>query len=499
MSDPTLQLNLTAPNGLEVSLNSGLFLDNQFVTAIGESKITPIDPATGTEICSVESGSSEDVDRAVKAARAALNHTSWRDLSGSERGSIITKFADLIHDHRETLATIEAWNGGKAYTAVLQMEIPAAVGCLRYYAGWADKLHGQTIPTHSKKFAYTVRQPIGVCGQIIPWNYPILMAAWKLGPALATGNTIVLKPAEQTPLSMLYIASLIPQAGFPPGVINVVNGYGKEVGHALASHLDVDKIAFTGSTETGRTIQKSASVNLKNLTLETGGKSPLIVFDDADIEQAARWAHIGIMSNQGQICTANSRLLVQSCVYKQFAARFVEIVKSYKVGDPFDPDTFQGPQITREHLDKILSYVTSAEEQGATLLTGGKACNRKGFFLEPTVFQDVTPSMRIYREEIFGPFAAISSFDNEVDAIRMANETEFGLAASIFTKDIQRAHRITSQLDAGMVWINSSTDSDFRVPFGGVKQSGVGRELGKAGLEGYMQTKAVHVNVGLEI
>ncbi|KAJ4255175.1 mitochondrial aldehyde dehydrogenase [Fusarium falciforme] len=325
------------------------------------------------------------------------------------------------------------------------------------------------------------------------------MAAWKLGPALATGNTIVLKPAEQTPLSMLYVADLVVRAGFPPGVINIVNGYGRAAGHALVLHPNVAKIAFTGSTITGRLIQQAAGATLKKVTLETGGKSPLLVFNDADIEQAAKWAHCGIMSNQGQICTANSRLLVQSGVYKQFIKRFVELVEAHKLGNPFDEDTFQGPQITKAHLEKILSYTKGAVEEGATLETGGGTWGERGFFMQPTVFSNVSSSMKIYREEIFGPVVAISSFDEEEEAINMANDSEFGLAASIFTRDMQRSHRVSTRLDAGMVWVNSSTDSDFRVPFGGMKQSGVGRELGEAGLEGYMQVKSVHVNVGLEL
>lgn len=411
----------------------------------------------------------------------------------------MNRLADLIEQHAGKLVALEAWDSGKPYQTVLGLELPAVLGCIRYYAGWADKIHGQTIPTHSKKFAYTIRQPIGVCAQIIPWNYPLLMLAWKLGPALATGNTVILKPAEQTPLSALYIASLVKEAGFPPGVINVLNGYGKDVGHALASHSGVDKVAFTGSTVTGKLVQKAASANLKNITLETGGKSALLVFNDADIQQAAKWAHIGIMNNQGQVCTANSRLLVQDGIYESFIAEFVKIVKTFKVGNPFDPDTFQGPQITKEHYDKVLSYIGQGQQEGAKLVTGGAPVGETGYYIKPTVFTDVLPSMKIYREEIFGPVVAISPFTTEDEAISMANETEFGLAASLFTQDIERIHRVSSRLEAGMIWVNSSTDSDYRVPFGGVKQSGIGRELGEAGLESYLQTKAVHVNTGTRL
>jgi len=414
------------------------------------------------------------------------------------------KFADLLEEHKEALATLETWDNGKPYSVALNEDLGEVVGVIRYYAGWADKLHGQTIETNPLKFAYTLKQPVGVCAQIIPWNYPLAMAAWKLGPALACGNTIVLKPAEQTPLSILYLASLIPQAGFPPGVINIINGYGKEAGSALASHLDVDKIAFTGSTLTGKQIMKTAAVNMKNITLETGGKSPLLVFDDADIDQAAKWAHIGIMSNQGQVCTATSRVIVQEGIYDKFVARFQEVVKeTSKVGDPFADDTFQGPQVTKAQYERVLGYIEAGKSEGAKLASGGvphkNVGDGKGFFIEPTIFTGVHDSMKIYREEVFGPFVVVASFKDEADAIRMANDTTYGLGSAVFTTNIERAHRVAAKIEAGMVWINSSNDSDFRVPFGGVKQSGIGRELGEAGLAGYSQTKAVHVNMGLKL
>lgn len=414
------------------------------------------------------------------------------------------KFADLIEANKETLATLETWDNGKPYSVALNEDLGEVIGTLRYYAGWADKIQGETISTHSQKFAYTLKQPIGVCGQIIPWNYPLAMAAWKLGPALACGNTIVMKPAEQTPLSVLYLATLIPQAGFPKGVINIVNGFGREAGNALASHLDVDKIAFTGSTLTGKQIMKTASINMKNITLETGGKSPLLVFDDADLEQAAKWAHIGIMSNMGQICTATSRVIVQEGVYDKFVELFKQVVKSTsKVGDPFADDTFQGPQVTKAQYERVLSYIEAGKSEGATLASGGvphkNVGGGKGFFIEPTIFTEVKDSMKIYREEVFGPFVVVASFKTEEDAIRMANDTTYGLGSALFTRDIERGHRVASRIEAGMVWVNSSNDSDFRVPFGGVKQSGIGRELGEAGLAAYSQTKAVHINMGLKL
>lgn len=341
-------------------------------------------------------------------------------------------------------------------------------------------------------------------GQIIPWNYPLGMAAWKLGPALACGNTVVMKAAEQTPLSILYLANLIKEAGFPPGVVNILNGLGKDAGAAIVEHPDIDKVAFTGSTATGRQIMKMAAATLKNVTLETGGKSPLLVFEDADLEQAAKWAHIGIMSNQGQICTATSRLLVQDTIYDKFVALFKEVVASTsKVGDPFSDETFQGPQVTKAQYERVLSYIESGKSEGAKLVAGGEPYKNvgdgKGFFIAPTIFTNVTDNMRIYREEIFGPFVVIASFHTEEEALAKANDTTYGLGAAVFTKDIERAHRVASEIESGMVWINSSNDSDFRVPFGGVKQSGIGRELGEAGLEAYTQVKAVHVNMGTRL
>lgn len=456
-----------------------------------------------TEITSVYAASSSDVDDAVSAARAAFRSPTWRDIPSGTRGSLIYKLADLIDQNSETLATIETWDNGKPYQVALTEDVAGSVGCLRYYAGYADKIYGQVIDTSPEKLAYTIREPVGVCGQIIPWNYPLMMAAWKLGPALACGNTVILKAAEQTPLSILYVAKLIKEAGFPPGVVNILNGIGGDCGAAIASHPDVDKIAFTGSTSTARLIMKMASVNLKNITLETGGKSPLLVFEDADLEQAAKWAHAGIMSNMGQICTATSRLLVHESIYDKFITLFKEnITNISKVGDPFDDSTFQGPQVTKTQYERVLSYIESGKSSGATLLTGGephKNLNGKGFFISPTVFTDVKDDMKIYREEVFGPFVVIGRFSSEDDAVRRANDTTYGLGSAVFTRDLERAHRVARRIEAGMVWINSSQDSHFQIPFGGVKQSGIGRELGEAGLAAYSSVKAVHVNLGTRL
>ena len=424
-------------------------------------------------------------------------------MASADRGNLMLKLASLVEDHAEALATIETWDNGKPYQVALNEDLAEVSGTLRYYGGYADKIHGQVINTSPAKFAYTLREPVGVCGQIIPWNYPLAMAAWKLGPALACGNTIVIKAAEQTPLSILYFANLVREAGFPPGVVNILNGYGATAGVAIASHLDIDKIAFTGSTATGRQIMKTASVNMKNITLETGGKSPLLVFDDADVEQAVKWAHVGIMSNMGQICTATSRVLVQEGVYDEFVKLFKETVKEVsKVGDPFKDETFQGPQVTKAQYEKVLGYIESGKSEGATLAAGGEAfkdVNGKGFFIAPTVFTDVKDSMKIYREEVFGPFVVISSFKTEEEAVARANDTTYGLGSAVFTQDLTKAHRVARDIEAGMVWINSSNDSDMHIPFGGVKQSGIGRELGEAGLAAYTNIKAVHVNMGTKL
>ncbi|KXS95631.1 hypothetical protein AC578_3560 [Pseudocercospora eumusae] len=498
MSDLTIEL--TAPNGKKYTQPTGLFINNEWVASSKGDKITSINPTDESEIASVHAAEPEDVDKAVAAARAAFNGP-WRDISPSERGDLVHKLSQLVEQNAELLATIETWDNGKPYSVALNEDLAEVAGCLKYYSGWADKIHGQVIDTSPAKLAYTIREPIGVCGQIIPWNYPLAMAAWKLGPALACGNTVVMKSAEQTPLSILVFANLIKEAGFPPGVVNILNGHGRVAGAAIAQHPGIDKIAFTGSTSTGREIMKMAAVNLKNITLETGGKSPLLIFDDADLDQAIKWSHIGIMSNMGQICTATSRILVQEGIHDKFVEAFKkQVTETSKVGDPFADETFQGPQVTKAQYERVLSYIEAGKTDGAKLALGGEAYKNvgdgKGFFVSPTVFTDVKPDHRIFREEVFGPFVVIVPFKDEAEALALANDTTYGLGSAVFTKDIVKAHRVARKIEAGMVWINSSQDSDFRIPFGGVKQSGIGRELGEAGLEAYTNKKAVHVNLG---
>ncbi|KAK8122898.1 aldehyde dehydrogenase [Apiospora sp. TS-2023a] len=488
MAADGLSVQLTAPNGRSYVQPTGLYINGQWLKSDNGVTLASTDPATEKHIISVQSGSESDIDKAVAAARAALKAPAWKNLQSSDRGGLLYRLADLVDAHRETLATIETWDNGKPYTVSLNEDMAEVTGTLRYYAGFADKVFGQVIETSPDKFAYTVREPVGVCGQIIPWNYPLAMAAWKLGPALACGNTVVLKPAEQTPLSILYFANLIAEAGFPPGVVNIVNGPGHEAGAALASHRDVDKIAFTGSTATAKEIMRMAAGTLKNITLETGGKSPLLVFDDAEMDNAVEWAHLGIMSNQGQICTATSRILFVEAFKKQ-------IREVSRVGDPWDEKTYQGPQVTRAQHERILQYVDTGVKEGATLESGGQRIGDKGFFVQPTVFTDVTPSMRIFQEEVFGPFVTIMPFRTEADAVALANATQYGLGSAVFTTNLTRAHRVARAVESGMVWINSSNDCDWRIPFGGVKQSGIGRELGEAGLEAYSNVKAIHVNM----
>ncbi|CZS82438.1 hypothetical protein SNK03_007013 [Fusarium graminearum] len=497
MSD--LYVNLEAPNGVKYRQPTGLFINNEFVPGSSTQKITSIDPATEKEIATVHAANADDVDKAVKAAYDAFRNPSWKKLPPPQRGVLMNKLADYIEERTKIFATSEAWDNGKVYTDAEGGDVVEVINTIRYYAGWADKITGQTITANPNKLAYTLRQPLGVVAQIIPWNYPLAMAAWKIGPALACGNTIVMKAAEQTPLSILLLGEAIKAVGFPPGVFNALNGYGSEAGPALVEHPLVDKVAFTGSTATGARIMEMASKTLKNITLETGGKSPLLVFSDSDIDEAVKWSHMGIMSNQGQICTATSRLLVQDKVYDEFVQRFIETTKTVsKVGHQWDSETYQGPQVSKQQYDRILEYIQIGKSEGATLLAGGQPVDssKKGFFIQPTVFGDVHHQMRVFREEIFGPVVVITKFSDEAEALKLANDTTYGLGAAVFTKDVERAHRVAAEIEAGMVWINSTQDSEPYIPFGGVKQSGIGRELGEAGLEAYSNTKSIHVNLG---
>ncbi|PGH15174.1 hypothetical protein AJ79_02539 [Helicocarpus griseus UAMH5409] len=494
--------NLTAPNGINYTQPLGLFIDNEWVASKKEDRIISINPADESEICSEEAAGSEDVDIAVNAARRAFDGK-WREMDTSFRGDLLHKLATLVEQHADVLATIDAWDNGKTYNAARNEDVPDSVAILKYYAGWADKIHGTVIEPNPSRMAYTSREPIGVCGAIIPWNFPLVNIVTKLGPALAAGNTLVVKVAEQTPLSALYFANLVKEAGFPRGVVNVLNGMGREAGTAIAAHPGIDMISFTGSTPTGREILKTAAVNMKRVILETGGKSPLIVFKDADLEQAVRWGHRGIMSNQGQVCSATSRIFVHEDVYDRFLALYKdEVQKVSQVGDPFKEDTFQGPQVSKAQFDRVSSYIDTGKREGAKLLCGGEACKNmsgKGLYIAPTVFTDVSDSMTISRDEVFGPFVVISKFNEEKEAIKRANDSVFGLGAAVFTRDISRALSVSKKIESGTVWINSSNDSDGRVPFGGFKQSGIGLELGELGLAAYTISKSVFINLNSKL
>jgi aldehyde dehydrogenase (NAD+) len=470
-----------------------LFINNEFVDAVSGKTFPTINPCNGEVICHVAEADKADVDIAVKAARKAFQ--TWRNVNPSERARLMNKLANLMEENLEELAKLETLDNGKPLSNS-QEDIEACVQTIRYYAGWADKLQGKAIPVDGEFFCYTTHEPVGVCGQIIPWNYPLLMFCWKFGPAIACGNTIVLKPAEQTPLTALRTGALIKEAGFPPGVINIVPGFGPTAGAAISEHMDIDKVAFTGSNVVGRIIMKaSAATNLKRVTLELGGKSPFIILDDADVEKAVKYAHEGIFLNAGQSCCASSRVFVQEGIYDEFVKRSVELAKARKVGDPLDEETDQGPLVDQEQYDRVLSYIDSGKQQGAKLCTGGNPIGDKGYFVEPTVFADVTDDMKIAQEEIFGPVVCIIKFKTIEEVIKRAHKTIYGLAAGVMTKDMQKGLMIANTLRAGTVWVNCYDVGFASAPFGGFRQSGIGRELGEYGLREYSEVKTVTIKV----
>jgi aldehyde dehydrogenase (NAD+) len=469
-----------------------LLINNRWVASESGETFVTVNPSTGEEICRVAAADSADVDKAVQAARKAFEQGPWRKISASERGRFLYRLADLIEKNADELARLEALDNGKPVSVAKRVDVAKSAACYRYFAGWADKVQGKTIPIDGEFFCYTRHEPVGVVGQIIPWNYPMLMQAWKLAPALATGNTVVMKPAEQTPLSALRVGELIVEAGFPEGVVNLLPGFGPTAGAAIARHMDVDKIAFTGSTETGRLIlEAAAQSNLKRVTLELGGKSPNIIFQDTDLDEAVEGAHLGIFSNQGQICCAGSRVFVEEKIYDQFIEKSIARAKKRTVGDPFDPKTEQGPQVDRAQFDKVMGYIESGQGEGAKLAWGGKRVGNRGYFIEPTVFADVQDGMKIAREEIFGPVMSVIPFKDMDEVITRANRTIYGLAAGVWTRDIKKAHAIANSVRAGTVWVNCYNILDTRAPFGGFKQSGSGRELGEYGLQEYTEVKTV--------
>jgi aldehyde dehydrogenase (NAD+) len=469
-----------------------LLINNRWVSSESDKTFATINPSTGEEICQVAEADAADVDKAVAAARAAFDQGPWKKMRASERGRMLHRLADLIEQNAEELARLETLDNGKPLSIAKAVDVTKTIACYRYFAGWADKVQGKTIPIDGDFFCYTRHEPIGVIGQIIPWNYPLLMQAWKLAPALATGNTIVMKPAEQTPLSALRLGELILEAGFPEGVVNLLPGFGSTAGAAIARHMDVDKLAFTGSTEVGRLIMEAAAKsNLKRISLELGGKSPNIIFADSDLDDAVEGAHLGLFVNQGQSCCAGSRVFVEEKIYDEFVEKSIARARKRRVGDPLDPRTDQGPQVSEAQFDRIMGYIESGKRDGATLACGGERVGDRGYFIQPTVFCDVQDEMKIASEEIFGPVMSIISFKGMDEVIRRANRTIYGLAAGVWTRDIKKAHAVANGVRAGTVWVNCYHVLDTRAPFGGFKQSGMGRELGEYGLQQYTEVKTV--------
>ena len=473
-----------------------LLINGEWVDAESGKTFDTVNPATGEVICRVAEADKADVDRAVKAARRAFEQGPWGRMNASERGRLMHKLADAIEANAPELAALETLDNGKPIRDALAADLPLTIKCYRYFAGWADKIQGKTIPIDGNYFCYTRHEPVGVCGQIIPWNFPLLMQAWKWGPALACGNTVVLKPAEQTPLTALYVARLAMEVGFPPGVINVVPGYGPTAGAAVSGHMDIDKVAFTGETGTGKLIMTAAAQsNLKRVSLELGGKSPNVVFADADLDAAIEGAYFGLFFNQGQCCVAGSRLFVQESIYDEFLAKMTAKTKARRVGDPFDHATEQGPQVSEEQMTRILGYIESGKRDGAKLISGGKRDGDRGYFVQPTVFADVEDDMQIAREEIFGPVMSVLKFRDVDEIAERGNRTDYGLAAAVWTRDIGKAIRMSNRLKAGTVWVNCYNVFDAAAPFGGFKRSGIGREMGEYALQHYTEVKSVIVQI----
>ncbi len=474
-----------------------MLINGNWVDALSGKTFPTYDPSTGEVLAQVAEGDREDINLAVRAARKAFDQGPWRKMSPSERGRLIWKLGDLIDAHLEEFAYLESLDNGKPLTVARAADVPLAAELFRYMAGWATKLEGNTIPLSvpytpgAKYLSYTLREPVGVVGQIIPWNFPLLMAAWKLGPALATGCTVVLKPAEQTPLSSLRLGELIIEAGFPEGVVNIVPGYGETAGAALAAHLDVDKVAFTGSTEVGRMIVHAAAGNLKRVSLELGGKSPNVVFQDADMDVAIPGAASAIFFNHGQCCCAGSRLYIEKEVFDRVVDGIAEKAKKIRVGSGLDPKTQMGPLVSEEQLTRVCGYLESGFSQGAKAIAGGHKKGDKGYFVEPTVLVETREDMKVVQEEIFGPVVVAMPFTNAEELVPRANDNVYGLAAGIWTQDISKAHRLAESMQAGTVWINCYNIFDAALPFGGYKQSGWGREMGHEVLNNYTQTKAV--------
>ncbi|KAL6615478.1 hypothetical protein ACP70R_037748 [Stipagrostis hirtigluma subsp. patula] len=469
-----------------------LFINGHFVDAVSGKTFETRDPRTGEVTARIAEGDKADIDLAVKAAREAFDNGPWPRMTGYERGRILHRFADLIDQHVEELAALDTLDAGKLFLVGKVRDIPGGAHLLRYYAGAADKIHGATLKMSQRMHGYTLKEPVGVVGHIVPWNYPSTMFFFKVSPSLAAGCTMVVKPAEQTPLSALFYAHLAREAGLPDGVLNVVTGFGHTAGAALTAHMDVDKVSFTGSTEVGRLVMEAAAKsNLKSVSLELGGKSPIIVFDDADVDTAVNLVNFATYTNKGEICVAGTRIYVQEGIYDAFVKKAAELAKKSVVGDPFNPRVNQGPQVDKDQYEKVLRYIDLGKREGATLVTGGKPCGDKGYYIEPTIFTDVKDDMAIAQDEIFGPVMALMKFKTVEEAIQKANNTRYGLAAGIVTKNLDIANTVSRSIRAGAIWINCYFAFDPDAPFGGYKMSGFGKDMGMDGLEKYLQTKTV--------
>jgi aldehyde dehydrogenase (NAD+) len=469
-----------------------LLIGGEWGESARRKRFATINPATEETIAEVSEATASDIDAAVVAARQALRRGPWPAMTGAERGRILRRIAAIMQDRMEELVRIESLDGGKPVTATCRMDLPAAIDCLEYYAGWADKIAGEVVPARRNALTYVQRVPVGVVAVIVPWNFALMNAVWKIAPALASGCTVVLKPAELTPLSALWLGAAAIEAGLPPGVLNIVPGYGTEAGAALVSHPGVDKISFTGSPQTGRFIMKAAAEHITKIGLELGGKSPSVVFKDADLDLAARQTAAGAFFNAGQVCSAATRVIVDREVHDEFVGRLTARAQSLRLGDPLDPGVNLGPVISEKQMERVLNYIQIGKQEGAQVVAGGDRLGNRGYFIQPTIFAGVVGTMRVAQEEIFGPVVSVLSFDDEEEAISLANGTDYSLAGAVWTRDVDRAHRVSDRLDAGTVWINTYGPTDARLPWGGMGgQSGIGRDLGRAALDNYTEQKTI--------